>query len=82
MLHLALVQNLLTSIGAGPHLGRPNFPVPPRAFPAKVQIALLPFSEAALRHFAFLERPEGYDIEDAEEMAALAEAWQLQGDRR
>jgi hypothetical protein len=75
MLHLALVQNLLTAIGSGPHLGRPNFPVPSRAFPAKVQIVLLPFSEAALRHFAFLERPEGYGIEDAAEMPELAEAW-------
>src|SRR5687768_11978320 len=75
MLHLALVQNLLTSIGAGPHLGRPNFPVPPRAFPAKVQISLMPISERALRHFAFLERPEGTDITDAEGMAALEEAW-------
>ena len=74
MLHLALVQNLLTAVGAGPHLGRPNFPVPPRAFPAKIQIALMPFSEAALRHFAFLERPEGYDMADVEEMAALEQA--------
>ena len=75
MLHFALVQNLLTSVGAGPHVGRPNFPVPPRAFPAKIQIALLPLSETALRHFAFLERPEGHDISDAEEMAALEQAW-------
>jgi hypothetical protein len=75
MLHLALVQNLLTAIGAGPHLGRPNFPVPPRAFPAKVQIVLLPFNEVALRHFAFLERPEGHAIDDAEGMAALEQAW-------
>src|SRR5437764_15016957 len=26
MLHLALVQSLLTALGAAPHLGRPNFP--------------------------------------------------------
>ena len=63
MLHLALVQNLLTAVGAGPHLSRPNFPVPPRAFPARIQIALLPFGEEALRHFAFLERP-GWDRHD------------------
>ena len=74
MLHLALVQNLLTAVGAGPHLARPNFPVPPRAFPARIQIALLPFSEEALRHFAFLERPEGEPIDDAEEFAAFARA--------
>jgi hypothetical protein len=49
-----------------------------RAFPAKVQIVLLPFSEAALRHFAFLERPEGYEIADIPEMAALQEAWRYE----
>src|SRR6478672_2942737 len=74
MLHLALVQNLLTAVGAGPHLGLPNFPVPPRAFPAKIQILLMPFGEAALRHFAFLERPEGHEIADTEELAAIEEA--------
>lgn len=77
MLHMALVQNLLTSIGAGPHLARPNFPVPPRAFPARIQILLLPFGEAALRHFAFLERPEGEAIADAEEIAAIEQAQPL-----
>jgi Ferritin-like len=77
MLHLALVQNLLTAIGAGPHFARPNFPVPPRAFPAHIQIALLPFGEEALRHFAFLERPEGEPVNDAEAFAALAEAQPL-----
>lgn len=74
MLHLALVQNLLTSIGAGPHLGRPNFPVPPRNFPTKVQVVLMPFGEVALRHFSFLERPEGTQMDDAEGFAALEEA--------
>src|SRR4029079_557707 len=78
MLHLALVQNLLTAVGASPHLSRPNFPVPPRAFPARIQIALLPFGEEALRHFAFLERPESdQDIQDAEMFAALQEAQPL-----
>jgi hypothetical protein len=81
MLHLALVQNLLTSVGASPHLARPNFPVPPRAFPARIQIALLPFGEEALRHFCFLERPEfgeeGMVVHDAEMFAALEEAQPL-----
>ena len=66
MLHLALVQNLLTAVGAAPRLARPNFPMPAYAYPAGVRIELLPFGEAALRHFAFLERPEGMDVEDAE----------------
>src|SRR6516225_3456000 len=38
MLHFALVQNLLTSIGAAPHLGRPNLPPPPGHFPASVTL--------------------------------------------
>src|SRR3954454_4594002 len=78
MLHLALVQNLLTSVGAGPHLARPNFPVPPRAFPARIQIVLMTFGEEALRHFAFLERPEGEPLEDIETFtAALGRAQPL-----
>ena len=32
MLHLALVNNLLTSIGAAPHFLRPNFPVRSKYF--------------------------------------------------
>src|SRR5438270_9989193 len=57
MLHLALVHNLLSAIGAAPHLARPNLPVPANHYPAGVQLALIPFGEQALRHFMFLERP-------------------------
>jgi Ferritin-like len=74
MLHLALVQNLLTAVGAAPRLARPNFPLPARAYPAGIQMALLPFNEEALRHFAFLERPEGMEMADADGFAALAKA--------
>jgi len=74
MLHLALVQNLLTAIGGAPRLGRPNFPLPPYAYPAGIQMALVPFGEAALRHFAYLERPEGLEMDDAEGFAALQKA--------
>jgi CDGSH-type Zn-finger protein/truncated hemoglobin YjbI len=74
MLHLALVQNLLSAIGAAPHLSRPNFPQPASHYPAGVHLALLPFGEEALRHFMFLERPEGMDLEDAAGMAAFAGA--------
>lgn len=74
MLHLALVQNVLTAVGAAPVFGRPNFPLPVHAYPAGVQMALLPFGETALRHFAFLERPEGLDVADAEAFAALDKA--------
>ncbi|HJW22048.1 MAG TPA: ferritin-like protein [Candidatus Limnocylindrales bacterium] len=71
MLHLALVQNVLTAVGAAPAFGRPNFPLPVHAYPAGIQMALLPFGETSLRHFAFLERPEGLDVADAEAFAAL-----------
>jgi hypothetical protein len=74
MLHFALVQNLLTSIGAAPHLGRPNLPPPPGHFPASVSLALLPFGEAALRHFMYLERPEGMQLDDTEGMRMLERA--------
>jgi hypothetical protein len=74
MLHLALVQNLLTSIGAAPHLGRPNLPPPPGHFPASVSLALLPFGEEALRHFMYLERPEGMQLDDAEGLRVLERA--------
>ena len=74
MLHLALVQNVLTAVGAAPRLARPNFPLPARSYPAGIQIALVPFGEAALRHFAYLERPEGMAMDDAEGFAALGEA--------
>ncbi len=70
MLHLALVHNLLSAIGAAPHLARPNLPQPADHYPAGVQLALLPFGERALRHFMFLERPEGMAIDDAEGLVA------------
>jgi hypothetical protein len=74
MLHFALVQNLLTSIGAAPHLGRPNLPPPPGHFPTSVSLALLPFGEDALRHFMYLERPEGMHLDDAEGLRMLERA--------
>jgi len=74
MLHLALVQNLLSAIGAAPHLSRPNFPQPASHYPAGVKLTLLPFGEAALRHFMFLERPEGMALHDAPGLAAFSRA--------
>ena len=74
MLHLSLVQNLLSAIGAAPHLSRPNFPQPASHYPAGVQLMLLPFGAQALRHFMYLERPEGMDLEDAVGMAAFHRA--------
>jgi hypothetical protein len=74
MLHLALVQNLLTSIGAAPHLSRPNLPPPPGRYPPTVSLTLLPFGERALRHFMFLERPEGLVLDDPLLEGALGRA--------
>ena len=66
MLHLALVHNLLSAIGAAPHFGRPNLPAPAHHYPAGVNLTLMPFGEVALQHFIFLERPEGMEYEGAE----------------
>ncbi|HEX5451649.1 MAG TPA: ferritin-like domain-containing protein, partial [Candidatus Limnocylindrales bacterium] len=65
------VQNLLVALGAAPHLSRPNFPHPARHFPQAVQLLLMPFGEEAMRHFVYLERPEGMAIEDAAQFAGL-----------
>ena len=81
MLHLALVHNLLSAIGAAPHLARPNLPQPASHYPAGVQLALLPFGEQALRHFMFLERPEGMDLQDADGLAAMGRAEPLLNER-
>jgi CDGSH-type Zn-finger protein/truncated hemoglobin YjbI len=74
MLHLALVHNLLTAIGGPPHLVRPDLPAPAGHYPAGVQLLLIPFGEQALRHFMFLERPEGMDLADADGLAAMGAA--------
>ncbi len=65
MLHLALACNLLSAVGVAPVFNRPNFPQGSRYFPPGVEFCLLPFGEAALRHFLFLERPEGMELDDA-----------------
>ena len=73
MLHLALATNILSALGAAPHFERPNFPILSRWYPPDVQIALVPFGERALRHFMFLERPEGMPLHDAEGFTALGQ---------
>ncbi len=40
MTHLALVANLMSSLGATPHFGRPNLPISPGYHPAGVVVAL------------------------------------------
>src|SRR5437870_7314644 len=80
MLHLALATNILTAIGAAPHFERPNFPILSRWYPPDVQIALVPFGERALRHFMFLERPEGMSLRDAEGFGAVGHMRPLSND--
>jgi hypothetical protein len=63
MTHLALVNNMLVSVGSGPYFQHPNFPQPSRYFSPNIRLALVPFGEQALRHFLYLERPEGMSIE-------------------
>jgi hypothetical protein len=65
MAHLALASNLLTALGAAPHLARPNLPQRSRYYPEDIQLSLEPFNPDTLRHFIFLERPEGMDEQDA-----------------
>ncbi len=72
MLHLALVNNLLSAVGGSPSFDRPNFPQRSKYFPSAVQMVLLPFGEDALRHSLFLERPEGMKVEDAEALMSAS----------
>jgi hypothetical protein len=65
MMHWAVVQNLLAAVGSAPFVSRPHLPHQARGYPSGVQFRLLPFGEAALRHFVYLERPEGVEGEDA-----------------
>src|SRR5436309_3069181 len=65
MLHWALVQNLLTAVGSAPFVSRPHLPHQAKGYPPGVQLRLLPFGEAALQHFVYLERPEGMEMSDA-----------------
>jgi CDGSH-type Zn-finger protein/uncharacterized Fe-S cluster protein YjdI len=64
MVHLALVANLMSSIGAAPHFGRPNFPVASGYHPSGIVVKLASLTRAALDHFIYLERPEGASVND------------------
>ena len=63
MLHLSLVQNLLTAIGGAPHLSRPNFPHPATHYPAGVHLTLLPFGEAGAAALHVPGAPRGHGPE-------------------
>jgi len=66
MLHWALVQNLLIAVGSAPYVSRPHMPHQAKGYPPGIQLRLLPFGDAALQHFVYLERPEGMDMSDGE----------------
>lgn len=61
MLHLALVSNLLMSLGSPPHFMRPNFPIAPGCHPSSIVVRLTPFTRETAEHFVYLERPEGME---------------------
>ena len=67
MLHLALVQQPALRHRRGTPF-RPAEPAarPRTTTPPGVHLALVPFSEEALQHFMFLERPEGMAAEGRE----------------
>ena len=60
MLHLSLVQNLLSAIGGAPHLSRPNFPHPASHYPAGVHLALMPFGEPGAAPLHVPRAPGGH----------------------
>jgi CDGSH-type Zn-finger protein/uncharacterized Fe-S cluster protein YjdI len=64
--HLVAVWNLTSALGASPQFGRANFPLPPGMLPASVVVKLVPFGDAAIQHFAHLERPADSDEPEGE----------------
>ncbi len=70
MLHLGLVNNLLTAIGGAPHIRRPNLPTSPTMYPKSFELDLRPFNEQTLSNFVFLERPETVVSQDPASLAA------------
>ncbi|MBV9691943.1 MAG: CDGSH iron-sulfur domain-containing protein [Ktedonobacteraceae bacterium] len=66
--HLAQVSNMLTAIGGAPHFRRPNFPLPPSAFPFGLRLSLEPFCQETIERFVCYEMPEA-GILSAEEQA-------------
>jgi hypothetical protein len=59
MVHLLLVNNLLTAIGGTAQFSRMNFPVPAGFLPADMQVRLAPFDRDTIQHLVWLERPAG-----------------------
>lgn len=62
MFHLAVVNHLLTALGAAPNFDRPNFPHDCAWYLPDYQIELRPFNEDVLRHFIAIEQPDGSNL--------------------
>jgi len=81
MLHLALVHNLLSAIGAAPHMARRTCPRPPVITRPACSWRCCRSASRPLSHFMFLERPEGMDLADAEGLAAVGRAAPMLNER-
>lgn len=63
MLHLSQVANIVSALGFGVNLNRPNFPQSPSYYPTDLPWGLWPFSPETIILYALYERPaEGGQI--------------------
>jgi hypothetical protein len=69
--HLAIVSNLLTSLGAAPHFDRSNFPQSCSYYLPDYRLELLPFSDITLERFIYLERPQGAAVPQPDSTTAV-----------
>lgn len=63
MIHMCLACNLLTAIGAAPHVRRPNLPSSNRAYGPGFSLEFTPFDRDTMATFVFIERPESQESE-------------------
>jgi len=59
MLHLSQVANIVSALGFGVCLERPNFPQRPSYYPTNLPWGLWPFSPESIVLYALYERPSG-----------------------
>jgi hypothetical protein len=62
MFHLAVVNHLLTALGAAPNFDRPNFPHDCAFYLPDFQVELRAFNEDVMRHFIAVEQPDGFNV--------------------
>ena len=63
MVHMCLACNLLTAIGAAPHVRRPNLPSSNRAYGPGFSLEFTPFNRDTMATFVFIERPVSQESE-------------------